>query len=136
MSLNWIGSGSQYHSEPYHVWSHGVDSADGDLWSCDITVDGNETMIASDLASAEDAQRACEEHYLASPARTQLEIAVVQILAGQYDNLEKLDALGIEAEEIMLNYNYERCPECESWVESWELLDDDGEPTEACESCR
>lgn len=149
MPLKWTGSRGRYYSEPfaeeeqdevrYAVWSHGVDSVNGDLWSCDITVDCNETMIASDLATKEDAMQACEDHYLASPARTKLEVKVVELLAGQYDNLAQLENLGVdieEAEEIMLNYNYERCPECESWVESWELLDDDGEPIEACVSCR
>lgn len=53
--------------------------------------------------------------------------------------LERLD-LGDEIDEgdvveILLDEGVERCPECDWWVYSWELVDEDGNET-ACENCR
>jgi len=40
-----------------------------------------------------------------------------------------------EVLEILLDEGVERCPECDWWVYSWELVDEDGNET-ACENCR
>jgi uncharacterized protein (UPF0212 family) len=40
-----------------------------------------------------------------------------------------------ELEEIMANVGYERCPECESWCETGELVDEEGDPC-SCSWCR
>jgi len=40
-----------------------------------------------------------------------------------------------EMTEILLDEGVERCPECEWWVYSWELVDEDGNET-VCENCR
>lgn len=40
-----------------------------------------------------------------------------------------------EVIEILLDEGVERCPECEWWVYSWELVDEDGKET-VCENCR
>lgn len=67
------------------------------------------------------------------------ELAVVALLADSYDDLAKLEELGVElsdAEEIMLTYGFERCPECEMWVECGELVDEHGDGRGACCTCR
>lgn len=38
--------------------------------------------------------------------------------------------------EILLDENVDRCEECDTWVESSELVDDDGEYVGSCSSCR
>lgn len=51
---------------------------------------------------------------------------------------ELCDQFGIELEDlekIMLNANWERCPECDWWCECGELVDEESEPC-ACEQCR
>lgn len=64
---------------------------------------------------------------------------IVEQLAGTSNSwCAASEDAGIEIEaieEIMLNANYERCPECDWWVECSELLDDNGELT-VCENCR
>lgn len=49
----------------------------------------------------------------------------------KYDQIEYIDL-----EEFLLDHNIERCPECNSFVESAELIDADGEPLGQCENCR
>lgn len=49
---------------------------------------------------------------------------------------EKFDEQVEEIEAAMANLNYERCPECDTWVESWELVDDDNELKHGCDSCK
>ncbi len=39
-----------------------------------------------------------------------------------------------DLEELMVDHGYERCPECEWWVECGELVDDDGEE-KVCAGC-
>lgn len=40
-----------------------------------------------------------------------------------------------QIEEIMAEENYEKCPECQMWVEAYELVDDDSEEC-PCDNCR
>jgi hypothetical protein len=39
-----------------------------------------------------------------------------------------------EVEDMMLDYNYERCPKCRWFVETHELLDENSEQ-KACDQC-
>lgn len=53
-------------------------------------------------------------------------------------DLNVIDEYEIEMEdieELMLNNGYERCGDCGVWVESSELVDEEDEPRETCESC-
>lgn len=55
-------------------------------------------------------------------------------LAGTSDYL--IDGVSIsEVEEVMAEAGYERCPDCEIWVEINDLVDEEDEPC-ACSSCR
>ena len=51
--------------------------------------------------------------------------------------LEKLDieADTSDVESDLLDFNLERCPCCGWWMESWELIDEDGNEV-GCEQCR
>lgn len=40
-----------------------------------------------------------------------------------------------DLEDYLLKFNIERCPECEWWVYSCELADDENEPC-SCSTCR
>ncbi len=61
-------------------------------------------------------------------------IKIVERLQGTSNN--NIEGLSIEEiEEIMLDAGYERCPECDVWVECGELIDDNDEQC-SCESCR
>lgn len=40
-----------------------------------------------------------------------------------------------EVEEVMANAGYERCPECETWVEINDLVDEDDDEC-VCSGCR
>ena len=46
-----------------------------------------------------------------------------------------LDCTTEDVEEAMLDLNLEQCPSCDYWVESSELVDDDGNVV-PCEQCR
>ena len=54
---------------------------------------------------------------------------------GENNICEEYDLSMEDLEELMLDNNYGRCPECEWWCECGELVDEDGEPCE-CTSCR
>jgi len=47
----------------------------------------------------------------------------------------ELDKTVEEVEDLLLDYSIERCPECEWWVESIELMDENDEPT-PCDGCK
>ncbi|WP_027894484.1 hypothetical protein [Calidithermus chliarophilus] len=69
----------------------------------------------------------------------ELKEQVVGLLEGTYgDEGAVAERFGLsleQAEDIMLEANYERCPECGHWVECWELVDEDLEEV-PCLSCR
>lgn len=59
---------------------------------------------------------------------------IVNRLSGTSDYL--IDGVSIsEVEEVMADAGFERCPDCEVWVETSDLVDEDDEPC-VCSSCR
>ena len=52
------------------------------------------------------------------------------------DYLDLEDEIGVEdAEDQLLDLNVERCPFCDWWMYSWELIDDQGHVV-GCDQCR
>lgn len=49
---------------------------------------------------------------------------------------ETLDLDAGELDELLLDNNVEKCPECELYVDSHELLDENGEIDGHCDNCR
>jgi hypothetical protein len=63
-----------------------------------------------------------------------LDSYIVKRLSGTSNYL--IDGVSIsEVEEVMAEAGYERCPDCETWVEINDLVDEDDEPC-VCSSCR
>jgi len=80
------------------------------------------------------------------PRRKELTIEQVRsisdLLNGTCDTIESaLERVGLEdtpveeVEDRLLDVNIERCPICDWWVESGEIVNDDGDVV-GCESCR
>ena len=63
---------------------------------------------------------------------------IVDIMAHCGDGVSRVMmefALGVdEIDEIMGEANYERCPDCEEYVEAGDLADENGDPR-SCYSC-
>jgi len=57
----------------------------------------------------------------------------IESALSRLDLEDKLDVS--EVEDRLLDVNLERCPHCEWWCESGELVDDDGNVV-GCDSCR
>lgn len=55
----------------------------------------------------------------------------MQMVMREFEDLEMEDI-----EEIALNENIERCKQCDWFVKSYDLLDDDDNNTEICSECR
>lgn len=56
-----------------------------------------------------------------------------------YDRVLQDEALDLDAgelDELLLDNNVEKCPQCEFYVDSHELLDSDGEIDGHCDNCR
>lgn len=69
------------------------------------------------------------------------EIEIIDALLGNNHHTEATlsDKYGIsieDIEELMGNKGYERCEQCDYWYEWSEVLDDVGEITYVCQSCR
>ena len=66
---------------------------------------------------------------------------IADTLNGTCNSIESvLERLALEldvsdVEDRLLDVNLERCPDCEWWCESWELVDDEGHVV-GCDSCR
>lgn len=52
-----------------------------------------------------------------------------------YIERNDLDITAFDLEDALLDVSTEICPVCEWWMESCELIDEDGEPC-PCEQCR
>lgn len=66
---------------------------------------------------------------------------IEDLLVSYADGLEKvMDLTGMnvdEVEEWGLNHNIERCPTCDWWTESHNLIPTDSEETDGfCDNCR
>lgn len=74
---------------------------------------------------------------------TSNEETILKALVGSGDSVTEevllTEELGIALEEIetvMLNHGYERCATCEMWVESHELLNEEGDVVGDCIACQ
>ncbi|WP_010322983.1 hypothetical protein [Marinobacterium stanieri] len=55
---------------------------------------------------------------------------------GEQECMSETGADQDEIEEFMLNNDYERCPACQWFEETFKFIDDDGAVHEECEDCR
>lgn len=68
--------------------------------------------------------------------------SVVDRATGYVDGFERVlrdESIGLEVdelEELLLDNNVEKCPECAFFVVSHELLNDEGEIDGHCDNCR
>ena len=65
---------------------------------------------------------------------------VCDMATGYVDGFERaMEVLGLDVEameEWLLDHNIERCPSCDWFVASHELLNDEGEIDGLCDNCR
>lgn len=76
------------------------------------------------------------------PSEEQIE-QIIDTVTGYADGFERVlrdETIDIddpdELDELLLDHNVEKCPECEFYVHSHELLNDNGEIDGHCDNCR
>ena len=59
-----------------------------------------------------------------------------QMSEGEYIEKNELDISEEELIENVLDENVESCPSCQTWVECYEFLDENGDEDGYCDNCR